>query len=220
MTRTAPDGGRQDLGSDLDIESGNGRRHGAARRFLRLLRLRLIIPMIRAGGKPENTARAVAVGLFYAFTPTFGIQMALTFVHWYISRTFFRKDFNVVVAMAWTWVTNFFTVPICYYAFFLTGQIMLGRWDDLSGFNSFRNFWETAMGRTGGDPTSIQAWETYFSIIVEGWGLAILVGSVPFAVVGYIVGYYWTLRVAIRWRAAKLAKRAAKAEARRAGQTA
>jgi len=46
------------------------------------------------------------------------------------------------------------------------------------------------------------------------------VGSVPFAVVGYIVGYYWTLRVAIRWRAAKLAKRAAKAEARRAGQTA
>ena len=212
------------MGTEIDNGTEESRRHGPLRRFLRLLRLRLIIPMIRAGGKPENTARAVAVGLLYAFTPTFGIQMALTFVHWYISRTFFRKDFNVVVAMAWTWVTNFFTVPICYYAFFLTGQVMLGRWDDLSGFESFKNFWQTAMGETGGDPTSIEAWETYFSIIVEGWGLAILVGSIPFAVIGYVVGYYWTLRVAIRWRAAKLAKRAAKAEARREarrrGQTA
>ncbi|MGB0631810.1 MAG: DUF2062 domain-containing protein [Alphaproteobacteria bacterium] len=208
------------MGTDEKHQGARKRRHSATRRFLRLLRLRLVIPMIRAGGKPENTARAVAVGLLYAFTPTFGIQMALTFVHWYISRMFFRKDFNVVVAMAWTWVTNFVTVPICYYAFFLTGQVLLGRWDDLSGFDSFQNFWETAMGRTGGDPTSIQAWETYFSIIVEGWGLAILVGSIPFAVVGYVVGYYWTLRVAIRWRSAKLAKRAAVAEARRRGETA
>ena len=189
-------------------------------RFLRLLRLRLVIPMIRAGGNPENTARAVAVGLFYAFTPTFGIQMVITFVHWYVSKVIFKKDFNVVVAMAWTWVTNFFTVPICYYAFFLTGQVILGRWDDLTGFDSFRNFWETAMGRTGGDPTSLSAWETYFSIIVEGWGLAILVGSIPFAFLGYVIGYHWTLRVVMRWRAAKLAKRAARADARQRSGTA
>ena len=208
------------MGTDEQNTGVGKRRHSAPRRFMRLLRLRLIIPMIRAGGKPENTARAVAVGLLYAFTPTFGIQMALTILHWYISRKFFRKDFNVVIAMAWTWVTNFVTVPVCYYAFFLTGQVLLGRWNDLSGFESFNNFWQTAMGKTGNDPTSIQAWETYFSIIFEGWGLAILVGSVPFAVVGYVVGYYWTLRVAIRWRAAKLAKRAAQADARRGGQTA
>jgi len=38
----------------------------------------------------------------FALTPTFGIQMGLSAIHWYISRTFFHKDFNVVVAMAWT----------------------------------------------------------------------------------------------------------------------
>ena len=93
------------------------RKYSSGQRFYRLLRLRLIIPMFRARQPAENTARAVAVGLFWAFTPTFGIQMGLTFIHWYCSRTFLKKDFNVVVAMAWTWVTNVFTVPICYYLF-------------------------------------------------------------------------------------------------------
>ena len=63
------------------------------------------------------------------------------------------------------------------------------------------------MGRTGGDPTSLHAWEIYFSIMVEGWGLAIMIGSVPYAIIGYIVGYHWTLRVAIRWQNARLVKR-------------
>lgn len=165
--------------------------------------------MVRSRQPPENTARAVAVGLFWAFTPTFGIQMALSAVHWYIARTFFKRDFSVIVAMAWTWVTNLFTVPIAYYTFFLTGQIILGRWNDLSGYESFITFWRTAMGETGGDPTSLQAWETYFSVIVEGWGLAMLVGSLPIAVIGYFVGYYWTLRIVLRWRTLRQERRAA-----------
>jgi uncharacterized protein (DUF2062 family) len=191
--------------------SGSARRHiSLLRRIGRLIRLRLVIPMVRSRQPPENTARAVAVGLFWALTPTFGIQMALSALHWYIARTFFRRDFSVVVAMAWTWVTNLFTLPIAYYIFFLTGQILLGRWDDLTGYASFQKFWITAMGETGGDPTSIAAWETYFSVIVEGWGLAMLVGSLPLAFIGYFVGYYWTLRIVRRWRVIRQEKRAAK----------
>ena len=191
--------------------SKSARRHiSLLRRVGRLIRLRLVIPMVRSRQPPENTARAVAVGLFWALTPTFGIQMALSALHWYIARTFFRRDFSVVVAMAWTWVTNLFTLPIAYYIFFLTGQILLGRWDDLTGYASFQKFWVTAMGETGGDPTSIAAWETYFSVIVEGWGLAILVGSLPLAFIGYFVGYYWTLRIVRRWRVIRQEKRAAK----------
>ena len=174
------------------------------------MRLRLVIPMVRSRQPPENTARAVAVGLFWALTPTFGIQMALSAVHWYVARTFFKRDFSVVVAMAWTWVTNLFTLPIAYYIFFLTGQILLGRWDDLSGYESFQKFWVTAMGETGGDPTSIAAWETYFAVIVEGWGLAMLVGSLPLAFIGYFVAYYWTLRIVRRWRVIRQEKRTAK----------
>ena len=203
------------MGTNLNKAGQNARRFTAGERLYRMMRLRLIIPMIRSRQPPENTARAVAVGLLWAFTPTFGIQMALTCVHWYIARTFFKRDFNVVVAMAWTWVTNLFTVPICYYIFFLTGQIILGRWNDLTGFSSFQKFWVTAMGESGGDPTSLQAWETYFSIIVQGWGLALLIGSIPFAILGYIGGYHWTLHMVRRWRAARLERRRKKAAAHR-----
>jgi uncharacterized protein (DUF2062 family) len=207
------------LGPNRNKAGQNARRFTAGERLYRTMRLRLIIPMIRSRQPPENTARAVAVGLLWAFTPTFGIQMALTCVHWYIARTFFKRDFNVVVAMAWTWVTNLFTVPICYYIFFLTGQIILGRWNDLTGFSSFQKFWVTAMGESGGDPTSLQAWETYFSIIVQGWGLALLVGSIPFAILGYIGGYHWTLHMVRRWRAARLERRRKKAAAQRQAGT-
>jgi len=171
-----------------------------------MVRLRLVIPMVRSRQPPENTARSVAVGLLWAMTPTFGIQMALTCVHWYIARTFFNRDFNVVVAMAWTWVTNLFTLAPAYYMFFLTGQILLGRWDDLSGYESFQRFWATAVGNT--NPFSLEAWQTYFSVIVEGWGLALLVGSLPFAVVGYVIGYHWTLHLVRRWRRIRQEKRA------------
>lgn len=196
--------------------SGSPRRRiSLVRRIGRLIRLRLVIPMVRSRQPPENTARAVAVGLFWAFTPTFGIQMALTAVHWYVARSVFKRDFNVVVAMAWTWVTNFFTLPLAYYTFFLTGQILLGRWSDLSGYESFQKFWVTALGETGGDPTSLAAWDTYFSVIVEGWGLALLVGSLPLAFISYFIGYYWTLRITRRWRAVRLEKRLAKRDERR-----
>ena len=193
------------------------RKYSSGQRFYRLLRLRLIIPMFRARQPAENTARAVAVGLFWAFTPTFGIQMGLTFIHWYCSRTFLKKDFNVVVAMAWTWVTNVFTVPICYYLFFLTGQILLGRWSDLTGYESFNKFWATAMGAAGSDPTSLQAWNSYFSIIIEGWGLALIVGSIPFALIGYVGGYYWTLSFVRRWRNKRAERRRMRALGARQG---
>ncbi|MEX2454132.1 MAG: DUF2062 domain-containing protein [Rhodospirillaceae bacterium] len=167
--------------------------------------------MVRSRHPPEHTARAVAAGLMWALTPTFGVQMGLAFIHWYIARTFFNKDFNVVLAMAWTWVTNLFTLVPAYYMFFLTGQIMLGRWEDLSGYESFKRFWEAAMGGTGGDPTSLAAWKTYFSVIIEGWGFALLVGSLPFAVIGYIIGYSWTLNLVRRWRTRRLERRIARA---------
>ena len=164
------------------------------------IRLRLVVPMIRSRQPPEYTARGVAVGLMWAFTPTFGVQMALTCIHWYVARTFFKKDFNVIMAMSWTWVTNLFTVAPAYYTFFLIGQIMLGRWHDLSGYQSFLTFWRTTMGDAGGDPASMEAWGTYFSVIVHGWGLAMAVGSVPIALVAYFIGYRWTLRAVRRWR--------------------
>lgn len=171
-----------------------------------------MIPLVRSRQPPENAARSVAVGLLWAFTPTFGVQMAFVCVHWYVARVFFRRDFNVVVAMAWTWITNVFTVAPTYYAFFVAGQILLGRWGDLSGYRGFQEFRRTALGEIAGDPASFEAWRTYVSVVAEGWGLAMLVGSAPFAALAYVAGYRWALRVTLRWRARRRRARRVRAE--------
>ncbi len=79
------------------------------------MRLRLVIPVLRSSATPEYTARGVFVGLLVAMTPTVGIQMAIVAVIWAVVRMVRPAwDFNVVVGMLWTWVTNVFTPPPLY----------------------------------------------------------------------------------------------------------
>ena len=172
-------------------------------RLSRALRLKLYIPILRSRKMPEHTARSVAVGLLWAFTPTFGVQMWLTLIHWYVSRTFFGKDFNVVLAMAWTWVTNVFTVVPVYYVIFLLGQLCLGNWNDLTGYEGFQKFLKSAMIGPGG----LDSWSHNFAIIVEGWWLKMVVGSVPVAALAYIIGYRWAMKLVLRWRSLRRQRR-------------
>ncbi len=166
----------------------------------RTFRWRLVLPLIRSRHAPEHSARAVAVGLFWAFTPTFGVQMALCCLHWWVSRTFLGRDFNVVVAMAWTWVTNVFTVGPVYYACFLIGQVLLGNWSDLTGYRGFAEFLHTLRGAAGVVPFDGNPWHAFFRSVVRGWGLSIVVGSVPVAVLAHVLGYQLSLRAVRRWR--------------------
>ena len=55
-------------------------------KFLRLLRLKLIIPMMRIKLPPKVKAIGVAIGLFWAMTPLIGIQMWLVFMTWFIFK--------------------------------------------------------------------------------------------------------------------------------------
>ena len=104
-------------------------------RFYRLVRFRLIVPMMRSHHTPEFSARAALVGLGWAFTPSVGFQMPVVLGTWLIARRVFKWDFSLLQSLAWTWTTNAFTALPCYYIFFLTGQVMLGRWSDLSGYD-------------------------------------------------------------------------------------
>ena len=171
-------------------------------RMRRALRLRLVVPIVRSRRSPEHAARSVATGLFWAFTPTFGIQMALCCVHWWISRTFFRRDFSVVIAMAWTWVTNVFTVGPVYYVCFLIGQILLGNWNDLTGYRSFLGFLREMKSSTASGPSLVDRdlWDAFLEVVVHGWGLSTVVGSVPLAILSYLAGYQLTVRAVRRWR--------------------
>jgi hypothetical protein len=103
---------------------------------IRLIRIRLIVPLLRSPHPPEYKARGVAVGLAWAMTPLVGIQMWLVFMTWVASRKFFKWDFSLPLAIAWTWLTNVFTMIPIYYIFYVTGQIIRWQVDSISGYTT------------------------------------------------------------------------------------
>lgn len=155
----------------------------------RIARYRLVVPLKRSPHPPEHTARAVFVGLFWAFTPLVGIQMPLTFLTWLIGRKVGR-DFNLIVAMAWNWVTNVFTMIPTYYVFYLTGQIMLGRWDDLAGYEAFAAVWAGILN------AEVPFYERLTDVLTEmahAQGLPLAIGWIPWAGILSPLGYRWSL---------------------------
>ncbi len=196
--------------------SRSGRKRSLIAGFGRLVRYRVIIPLKRSRHPPEHTARGVMVGLVWGFTPTVGIQMPLVFVTWLVTRRLIKWDFSVIIAMAWTWITNVVTIGPIYYAFYLTGQVMLGRGGEATGYSAFRELWDGAFRSAGGvdaDDTFHSGFDwfwTYFTEVIGDWGLAMAVGSVPWAVLIGWLGYVWSLRFVIRHREARQRRRLAR----------
>ena len=173
-------------------------KHSAWKRLRRLLRLRLVIPVLRSPDAADYTARGVAVGLLVAMTPTVGIQMAIVAGIWAVVRmTRPSWDFNVVVGMLWTWLTNIFTVPPIYYTFLITGEAMLGRWGEAGGYAVFS---ERLMKLLQTDATFFESLWIYAVGIFEAWGAPMLIGCIPWAIGSAFLGYWWSLRLVLRFR--------------------
>jgi uncharacterized protein (DUF2062 family) len=169
-------------------------------RMRRMLRYRLTIPMMRARHSPEHAARGSLVGLFWAFTPSVGIQMPMVLISWAIARRFPKWDFNLVLAIAWTWTTNAFTALPCYYVFYLTGQVMFGRWGRLSGFDSFRLMWSDIFTA---DQSFLDQMQALARVLILDWGVTMLVGSLPWAFLFGWLGYRYTLKFVRAYRHAR-----------------
>jgi uncharacterized protein (DUF2062 family) len=88
-------------------------------RFYRIFGATLLAPYLWSF-REEPIARGVALGTFVAFTPTIGVQMALTCVF----SLFFPG--NLPIALAICWVTNPATAAPIYYAEYLVGEWLLG----------------------------------------------------------------------------------------------
>lgn len=177
-------------------------RNGFLNRTRRLLRYRLVIPVLRGRQSPEYAARGVLIGLLIAMTPTIGIQMPIVFLLWLAVRAAFPAwGFNVVVAMAYTWVSNIFTAAPLYYGFLLTGNVMMGRWDLLSGYGAFHDRLDELLA------VEADHWEAlwvYMVGIFDLWGAPMFVGCIPWAILSAWLGYRWSLRLVIRFRARRL----------------
>lgn len=184
----------------------------------RAVRFRLVVPMMRSQHSPEHTARGVMVGLACACIPSPVGQMGLAFATWVVARRLFNWDFSLVQGLAWTWATNVFTAAPCYYLFFLTGQILLGRWNDLSGYDAFVGAFS---GLLSGEAGFLDSLYNLARMVVLDWGLAMYVGAVPWAIFLGWLGYRLGLRFVIAYRAARARRWAKRAErlARQAERT-
>lgn len=169
-------------------------------RLSRAVRFRLLVPMMRSQHSPEHTARGVMIGLVCACIPSPVGQMGLAFGAWVLARRLFGWDFSLVQGLAWTWTTNVFTAAPCYYMFFLTGQVMLGRWDDLSGYASFVRAFSAVLSDDTGFLESVYG---LARAIFLDWGLAMYIGAVPWAAFLGWLGYRLGLRFVIAYRVAR-----------------
>jgi len=173
----------------------------------RLLVKKLIIPMSRSNLGIQPIARSTAVGLAIAFTPTVGVQMPMVFVIWWlIERLFPSYRFNLLIAIAWTWITNVFTLAPIYYLFLVTGRILLGRWDKLAGFDTFQEKLSSSINL---DASFIDSFWIYIVELFHKFGLPLWVGSIPWAILFSWLGYRWTISF-IQYLQAKREKRADK----------
>jgi uncharacterized protein (DUF2062 family) len=167
-------------------------------RIRRLFRYRLVIPILRAKHPPEYTARGVLVGLLIAMTPTVGVQMVIVFAIWLMIRAVFPTlSFNLVIGMAWTWITNVVTAPPLYYVFLVTGRVMLGQWEPVTGYQAFRSRIVALMTI---DANWFEAFWRFLVGIFSEWGVPMFLGSVPWALLTAWLGYRWSVRLIRRFR--------------------
>lgn len=123
------------------------------------------MPILRRNASPEFSARSVAVGLLIGMTPTLGAHLLLVFALWSVARKFVPQwKFSMLVAIAWTCVMNPLTAAPLYYLFLVTGRVML----------------------SGGE--ALQAYGT-----ISQYGIPMLVGCIPWAILASFAGYRWSL---------------------------
>jgi uncharacterized protein (DUF2062 family) len=187
-------------------------RHGPPRRFhsrikraQRYVRYHFLIPIFRSPHPPEYTARGVAIGVFWGVTPFLGAQTLLMIATWQVLKRGFGRDSSLVQALAWAWINNPLTMIPMYYAFYVTGLWLTGTSGSLGGYDAFVGLWEE----------SRHAPSVFARVdrLARQVGLALLVGSVPYALLGSWAGYRWALGI-VRARRRRI-RRAGRASAGR-----
>jgi hypothetical protein len=184
-------------------------------RLLRLVRIRLIRPLLHGEHPPEYTARGVMFGLMVALTPTVGVQMPIVFLLWLAVKRFKPEwGFNLVVGMAWTWISNVVTVPPLYYLYVVTGRIMLGRWDKLRDYGTFESRLTESLHP---DASWMESFRVFAINLVEKFGVPLFAGSLPWVLAGSWLGYRWSLKFIVGLRRVRARRRQHAAE-RRSGR--
>jgi len=185
----------------VTVNEPSRERRGLVTNLGRLTRMRLIVPLKRGQAPAEHVARGVAVGLAVAFTPTVGVQLVLVLLIWMLAKAAGpRFHFHAISAFAWVWITNIFTIGPIYYGFLLTGQLMLGRFDELGGIG-LDQFTAQLTAIASADTGFVEALWVGTLTLFDIWGIPLFLGSVPWAIFFSWIGYVWSKRFIERFRA-------------------
>lgn len=187
-------------------------KRGFLDRMGRLSRLKLLIPLRRSTHSAEYSARGVAVGMFWALTPLVGIQMYLCLMTWLLAKQTGNLRFSLVIACAWTWVSNVFTMLPMYYGFYITGQIMIGNWDNISGYETFVHSFDFAFAEDVGFWDSVLE---LMALLAREVGVAMGVGCLPYAIIGGWLSYDMSLKYIRRRRVRRQKRQERKAQLRK-----
>ncbi len=192
------------------------REQSILRRASTKIRVRLIHPLLHTRHTPDYIARSVMFGLMVALTPTVGAQMPIVFLIWLAVRRFKPElDFSVVIAMAWTWVTNVATAPPIYYLYIVTGRILMGRWDRLRDYDTFASRLTESLQE---DANWFESLWVYAVNLVNKFGLPLFIGCLPWVIIGSWLGYRWSRSLIIGVRRARERRRMRAARRRALGE--
>jgi uncharacterized protein (DUF2062 family) len=149
--------------------------------------------LVRSRQSPDYTARGVANGVFWALTPTVGLQTAEIVATWFVAGRLFGRESSLVQALIWVWINNPVTMVPMYYGFYLTGLTMTGTPSTAAGYESFLSMWTRAdIG-----------WLQRITSTAAAVALPTIVGCLPYAIGGGMLSYFWALRFVRRRHAAR-----------------
>jgi len=147
-----------------------------------LLRKRLLEPLAVSDNPPWVDARGVALGLLVALgIPMGGHTLALGLL-----RVFLR--YNIVVAFAFTWIVNPFTVIPLYYGYYYIGSLILGG-ESIMGVAGFRQAMEPII-HAKHFLDALKQFALLDLQLLKSWAVMAVLVSIPTSVLGYVMAYY------------------------------
>lgn len=163
-------------------------KHKTLSKFARLIYYRLIVPIKREKRGPHVIAWGVAIGLFVGFTPTVGFQIPLIIILWGIARKL-NFHFSMLLAIAWSWLSNGLTMIPFYYVFYVTGLAMLPDDGNSLTFDGFSDYIEDGVEHAD----SMADYLAFVGQMVGDIGLTVIIGCLPYAIGLSVAGYWATL---------------------------
>ncbi len=176
----------QHLGLDhsgLGAGMGSSKRPGLLFLIKRFIHERFITPLFLSKNPPWFNARGVGLGLAVGLLCPMGLQLP--------SVTLLRLGlkFNVVVALAFSLVSNPFTFVPLYYGYYLFGSFLLGRPASITEDN-----FAAMMASVGGGGYFLDSAGGFLGLgreILARWLVSAVLFAGVFSVLGYVTTYWY-----------------------------